>query len=853
MQDEVVSEERKLKTLIKNISIDENALKKKEDSMNKTRDMFEGLKQREADDLLAFQTAQKNVEAVNLGMALNEDGEATSLQDQLTTAKSKISDAQSTIKKSEMELKYSKQSLATKQKNVKTNDESYLKDKHVIENVDKEIKNVENMLRSTNYEEGKMEDLMAQRDTLSRELRQIRSEMDRSFKFDFRYDPPAANWNPNRVKGLVCELFRVKDARYTRALSSAIGGGWASVVIDNDETGKLLLERGNLQRRTTFMPLNKIQAGQPVDDRTIQRAHSLVGRDNAILALDLIEYDKQYEVIMRSFFGRCFIVKDLETGKKVTYDNQIRMRSYTLDGDQLDPGGSLSGGAVERAPPILDEAAKYNQLKAANVQKQNEIDQLSRGIENIRNIADKYKSLKDRLDNLQTQLNAAQNRMKSTTYQQEQDEIDELKAKIVKLEDTIKECKESMVQNQAKVKDLEVRVRDFSGNREKAIKTAEDGLKAAKQKYDKSKTEWQKRQKEYETLKMEIEELMRTNEEGRAQITTMQEQIAERKQKISETNENDAEFRKQVSELKDQIKTQKDAIQAQNKEIRSKNTRKEKLIKNNGELELEIKKKETNIKKVRADNTEGYNKIQALENKYPWIPEDKAHFGAKNTRYDYSKEDPDQAGKKLNAMKESKEKLSRNINHEAMMLLEKEEEHYNKIMKREDKIRNDRQKLMDNIKKMDNEKVKNLEKAWERVNANFGSIFTTLLPGAQAKLVPPEGKSFLKGLEVRVGFNNQWKDTLTELSGGQRSLVALSLILAMLKYKPAPLYILDEVDAALDLSHTQNIGVMLKSHFKNSQFVIVSLKDGMFNNANVLFRTKFVDGVSGVMRTVNKQ
>lgn len=91
---------------------------------------------------------------------------------------------------------------------------------------------------------------------------------------------------------------------------------------------------------------------------------------------------------------------------------------------------------------------------------------------------------------------------------------------------------------------------------------------------------------------------------------------------------------------------------------------------------------------------------------------------------------------------------------------------------------------------------------------------------------------------------------MTELSGGQRSLLALSLILSLLLFKPAPMYILDEVDAALDLSHTQNIGQMIRSHFSHSQFIVVSLKEGMFNNANVVFRTKFVDGVSTVARTV---
>ena len=82
-----------------------------------------------------------------------------------------------------------------------------------------------------------------------------------------------------------------------------------------------------------------------------------------------------------------------------------------------------------------------------------------------------------------------------------------------------------------------------------------------------------------------------------------------------------------------------------------------------------------------------------------------------------------------------------------------------------------------------------------------------------------------------------------------RSLVALSLILALLQFKPAPMYILDEVDAALDLSHTENIGRLLKSRFKGSQFIVVSLKEGMFANANVLFRTRFRDGVSGVDRS----
>jgi structural maintenance of chromosome 2 len=165
-------------------------------------------------------------------------------------------------------------------------------------------------------------------------------------------------------------------------------------------------------------------------------------------------------------------------------------------------------------------------------------------------------------------------------------------------------------------------------------------------------------------------------------------------------------------------------------------------------------------------------------------------------------------------------------------------------------ILKDKAKIEAVIEELDVKKNQALQMTWVKVNRDFGSIFSTLLPGTMAKLEPLEGCTVSDGLEVRVAFNNVWKDSLTELSGGQRSLLALSLILSLLLFKPAPMYILDEVDAALDLSHTQNIGLMLRTHFSASQFIVVSLKEGMFNNANVIFRTRFVDGISAVTRTV---
>lgn len=194
----------------------------------------------------------------------------------------------------------------------------------------------------------------------------------------------------------------------------------------------------------------------------------------------------------------------------------------------------------------------------------------------------------------------------------------------------------------------------------------------------------------------------------------------------------------------------------------------------------------------------------------------------------------------IRSMKERREELDRRVNVEAMRSLAEEEDRANDLDGKRKGLQDDREKLQRTIYEIDTEKKRELENACKKISRDFGAIFSTILPGVTAKLKAIDEDDLAQGLQIRVAFNNQWKESLDELSGkgfgalffnlyfflgGQRSLVALSLILAMLKCNPAPIYILDEVDAALDLSHTANIGTMIKQHFKESQ---VSRRGGVF-------------------------
>jgi len=270
------------------------------------------------------------------------------------------------------------------------------------------------------------------------------------------------------------------------------------------------------------------------------------------------------------------------------------------------------------------------------------------------------------------------------------------------------------------------------------------------------------------------------------------------------------------------------------------------------EKKLHIQELKHKIAKATDDAKSAAREVERMLAKYEWISVDRKFFGQPGSAFDFKATDPREAAKRIKTLEENKEKLEGNVNMRAMTMLDKAEAQYNDLMRKKATVETDKSKIKKVIEQLDAKKRMEIRAAWDKVNKDFGSIFSTLLPGTEAKLQPPPGMDVLDGLEVKVAFGNVWKESLSELSGGQRSLVALSLILSLLLFKPAPLYILDEVDAALDLSHTQNIGHMLKTHFKHSQFIVVSLKDGMFTNANVLFRTKFVDGMSTVTRTAQR-
>ncbi|KAH0953570.1 hypothetical protein HN011_011297 [Eciton burchellii] len=835
-----------------NIMDDKNALVSKEKELEKVGGLFQKLKEMDQKDSDAVLKAQQKYQKISTGLLESEDGENATLEQQLINVKQNIIQAQTELKQCEMTLNHNKQQLSKKQKDTCNTENEYKKYSVDLEKKNKELKNFENELQKLDYKDGYAEDLKHQRKTLIADIRPLREKLDqfesRYPQTRFEYQKPEPNFDTKSVKGIVCKLINVKDKKAAYALEVAAGGKLYNVIVDTETTSKKILQHGQLQQRVTIIPLNRV-TGKSMDQQTIELAKKLVGKENVQPALSLIDFPNEVTPAMAWIFGQIFVCKDMETAKKIAFHEKIMKKCVTLEGDLFDPAGTLSGGAPAKTGSII---LKLEELKDTQNELNNKeclLKNVELALQEIVKTAEKYSSLKQKYDLLTYEISMVRQRLQQTSYHKIKEEVDSLNAAIEELTQRMITARNLEKDSTKRAKDIEAQLKDAVNIREKQLKEAEKQLNVLKKKAEQSRKEWQKREQESETLELEIKELKKTIESGNEQLLQTEEEYNLFEQKKKTLQQELEETKIKVKEFQNNIKEQKNIINQQNKDIQRLIARKEDIIKQNKDLELDIKKLNHEINDIKKCAADCKHKVSELVRKYEWIEQEKAYFGKKGGIYDFEVNKPDEMEQKVHHLEGMREKLRRNINTRAINLLDKEEEQYNDTLKKKKIVETDKKKILETIQHLDEKKKQTLIKAWEQVNKDFGSIFNTLLPGAEAKLQPPENEIITDGLEIKVGFSGVWKESLGELSGGQRSLVALSLVLAMLLYKPAPLYILDEVDAALDLSHTENIGTMLKRHFKHSQFIVVSLKDGMFNNANVLFTTRFIDGMSTISRT----
>ncbi|KAG9134427.1 hypothetical protein Leryth_022382 [Lithospermum erythrorhizon] len=850
-EDILVTENNNAHKIKRNLEESKKSSEERAAAVKSAEDGAAHVKKRAQELSQSLEELEKEYQGVLAGKG--SGNEEKCLEDQLVDAKAAVGKAETEVKQLETKITHCEKELKEKKGQLLSKHKEAVAAENELNDRVKDVDNVKKALEALKYQDGQMDDLQKERTTELDAVQKLKDDIrilsSKLANVEFRYNDPAKNFDRFKVKGVVAKLIKVKDNTAMTALEVTAGGKLFNVVVDSENTGKQLLQNGGLRRRVTIIPLNKIQS-HPIPSRIQNAAARLVGKGNAEVALSLVGYDEELQSAMEFVFGSTFVCKTTDAAREVAFNREIGSPSVTLEGDIFQPSGLLTGGSRKGGGDLLRQLHDLSEAESELSFHQKRLSDIDAKISQLLPLERKFKELKTQFELKSYELSLFKKRA-------EQNEHHKLSELVKRIEQELEDAKSSMKEKKvicedsvAHVSSLEKAIQDHVGGREKRLKDLEKSIKGIKTQMQSASKDLRGHENEREKLTMEMEAAKQEHASLEIQLASLQKQIDEFSSGLESQKAKVASIKNEHHEAQQELKLAHQKMKECDCQITSIVKEQKKLQHKITELNLEKKRMENDVKRMETEQKDCSLKVEKLIEKNSWIASEKQLFGKSGTDYDFASRDPRRARNDFERLQAEQSGLEKRVNKKVMAMFEKAEDEYNDLISRKNIIENDKSKIKLLIEELDEKKRETLKVTWTKVNKDFGSIFSTLLPGTMAKLEPPEGCSFLDGLEVRVAFGHVWKQSLSELSGGQRSLLALSLILALLLFKPAPLYILDEVDAALDLSHTQNIGRMIKAHFPHSQFIVVSLKEGMFNNANVLYRTKFVDGVSTVQRTV---
>ncbi|KAG9296374.1 hypothetical protein G9A89_014966 [Geosiphon pyriformis] len=847
----IVEENNKKQSLMVTKNETEEVLKQKSSEHEVLEATFIEFKKMYEEKSDQVRKSEELLQTLSTGVS-DEEGHENGYMEQIQAAKNSATQASTEVEQAKIKISHLKRELKEKEPQARKalkDGQWMLRD---LENGKKTLQELQTSLANLDWDPDKEAQLLKNQSNIHAIVQQLTERYESLSSelggLEFTYSDPVPNFDRSKVKGLIAELIALDEqaVRYSTALEICAGARLYNVVVENETVGAQLLERGKLRKRVTIIPLNKVQAFRISAEKIATAQRLSPGKVN--LALTLIGFEKEVSRAMEYVFGNTFICNDGESAKRVTFDKSVKTKSVTLDGDVYDPSGILQGGSKPSSSSILIKLQSLKHIKEELYSNRKVLEQLNSQVKGSQRIMNQYKDLKQKLDLKKHEVALLEEQINKSSNAQAINEIENIRIQISEQEGLVLLSTQKKITAIETCSRIEKEMSEFKNNRDSKLKDIQISVSEGKIALSKSYQTLKSMQREVQTLHLEIKQLQEDRQNMQKEIDTSFNILDQLSKEEENMREDQIKLQAIVDQTQLELHKEREMLSAFDEEIKELETAHKFKVSQLTEAQLEMSKINHEVERFLREKQAAQQAVLAMERDYEWIVDQKHHFGKPNTPYDFVNQNPNDCKKMLRQLEEKHNNMRKKINEKVMPIIESVEKKETALNQMLATVQKDKKKIENTIASLDDYKKDALEKTWEKVNRDFGAIFSDLLDNSFAKLEPPEGETLLEGLEFKVCLGGVWKQSLTELSGGQRSLIALSLILSLLQFKPAPMYILDEVDAALDLSHTQNIGQLLRTRFKGSQFIVVSLKDGMFNNANVLFRTRFRDGTSVVER-----
>jgi structural maintenance of chromosome 2 len=767
----MTEETERRKGIEKNVRDLEKQLQEKKRAHEKLQEKYQTAYAELAKQTEEVEKKEELLQTLQTGVA-SKEGQESGYQGQLQEARNRASAAATEQEQAKLKISHLEKQVKEdepKAKKAKEQNSGLIKD---LEALKSQAKKLESELSKLGFEEGKESDMYQQESHFQARIRELKQQADelrrKVANIDFSYSDPSPNFDRSRVKGLVAQLFTL-DKNHTKAgtaLEICAGGRLYNVVVDSAATGKQLLENGRLKKRVTIIPLNKITAFRASAAKI--GAAQKIAPGKVDLALSLVGYDDEVTAAMEYVFGSTLVCEDAETAKRVTFDPAVRMKSVTLQGDTYDPAGVLSGGSAPQSSGVLITLQKLNEITTELKNQEAHLNLLQATMAREKKKLDAARKTKQELDLKTHEIKLTEEQIGSNSSSSIIQAIEEMKQNIAQLKEDIKTAK---VRQDEANKDVERIERDMSEfNNNKGSKLAE--LQSSLEKLKKALT---KNNASIKPLQAEMREAMVESEQCGSDLAAAQEQLEEVETTLKAQQEELDELLAEQTRVKDahdvaqahlsdeqaKLTGFDDELRSLEDAIRSKNT----SITEGG---LEQQKLGHEIERFHKEQEGAANHVKALEKEHDFIASDSELFGRAGSVYDFGGVNMADCKTKRKALEERFQQKKNKINPKVMAMIDSVEKKEANLKKNMSTVIKDKTKIEETIVKLDEYKKEALHKTWTTVNRDFGAIFNELLPGSFAKLDPPEGKTISDGLEVKVMLGKVWKQSLTELSGGQR-------------------------------------------------------------------------------------
>ncbi|MGM9986549.1 MAG: chromosome segregation protein SMC [Bacillaceae bacterium] len=656
------------------------------------------------------------------------------------------------------------------------------------------------------------------------------------------------------IVGAVAELITVPQ-EIEVAIETALGAGMQHVVVENEQFASKAIGflKRNQYGRATFLPRNIIKSRElPLD--IFHRAKNNPGFIG--IGSNLVQFEKANENIVKNLLGNIIVAKTLKDANAIAKDIAYRYRIVTLEGDVVNPGGSMTGGASKTS-------------KSSLLSRQRELEEL---VEKLAYMQEKTKETEEEVSSIKKQIST------------EEGNVDALKGKFEQQRLHLQEKENGLQKIELELKSVNDRLSlydfEMAGNLKESTRKQER-MATLEREMESLTTTIDDLNKQIESLTKQKTQEHVSKEELSQQITALKVKVASQEQVIQNKEERIRSIKEEIQKYEQQITAAKEEISILHSNILNNDVSEESLQeeydRKEGErrvtielistrreqrfslgetletIENELKEtkrqhkylfellKEEEVKINRLD-VELDNRLNHLRETY------QLSFEAAKEKF-FLSISIEEAKKRVKLIKRTIEELG-TVNIGAIEEYERVKERHDFLASQQSDLTEAKETLYQVIGEMDEEMKKRFEYTFYAIKAEFKQVFTELFGGGRADLILVNPDDLLNtGVEIVAQPLGKKLQNLSLLSGGERALTAIALLFAILRVRPVPFCILDEVEAALDEANVVRYANYLKKFSNETQFIVITHRKGTMEECDLLYGVTMQE--SGVSKIVS--